>query len=54
MWNKPNLDIVNVNPYKKFGQHPSICIRNNPNLDLANINAYETFSQNPLICYQDI
>ena len=25
MWNNPNLDLVNMNAYIKFGEIPSIC-----------------------------
>ena len=60
MRNNPNLDLVNINAYAKFGQIPSICsrsrditllyklMRNNPNLDLAK------FGQIPSICSQDM
>ena len=58
--NHPNLDLVNVNTYAKFGlilsmrsQH----IERKPNsddVDLVNTNAYAKYDQSPPICSQDI
>ena len=37
MFNHPNLDVVNINAYAKFGQIPSICshdLERKRNLDI--------------------
>ena len=68
--NNPNLDLVNIKAYAKFGDSIDLftyraekknsddnlqkLMHNNPNLDLAKVNAYAKFSLIPLIRSQDI
>ena len=44
--NNPNLDLVNINAYAKFGQLPYICVQD--------IERNQTFdiTQGPLLCYK--
>ena len=69
MCNNPNLDLVNINAYEKFGliqsirtiitSHNSVLnlqkwMGNNHFLDLVKVKAYAKFNQNPLMRSQDI
>ena len=68
--NNPNIDLVNMNTYIKFGELMTINLTqskglnsgtnvqkmlwNNPNVDLVNMNAYIKFGEILSIRYQEI
>ena len=54
--NNPNLDLVSINGYIKFGEIRSIrkLMCNNPNVDLVNMNAYIKFGEIMSICSKNI